>query len=208
MLPAPGFCQGIPGWRIYVHPSRVAEAAAHADGPVCGPEIREFFAEPDEAMAALVRVVLAQAQAGIIDTLAHDEVMTLLVRRLLARYAAGRPLPAAALRVTLTTATLRRLYNHIEANLSGDLRLSELAELARLSQDHFLRAFKSAVGQTPHQYVLGRRISHTQRLLALGKLPVAEIARAGGFRGPSHFSAVFRQKVGLSPTDWRKQRRS
>ena len=109
--------------------------------------------------------------------------------------------------ITLTAATLRRLFEHIEARLGSELHLAELAALARLSDDHFLRAFKAAVGQTPHQYVLAQRIAHTQGLLERSTLPIAAVAQAAGFRGPSHFAAAFRQRVGTSPTEWRAQRR-
>jgi len=150
--------------------------------------------------------VLAQAQAGRLDELAHDEVMSMLLRHLLRTHAVDRPLAAARVRVSLTAAVLRRLFEHIEERLAGELRLGELAALARLSDDHFLRAFKLAVGQTPHQYVLGRRITRAQQILERSALPIAAAARATGFRGASHFSAVFRQHVGTSPRAWRALR--
>lgn len=192
---------------LYVDPAQLARAAASADGALCAPALRDFFAEPDEDTATLVRLVLARARAGMIDDLAHDEVMATLVRQLLQSHALERPLPAARPRVSLTAATLRRLFDHIEARLAGELRLPELAALARLSDDHFLRAFKAAVGQTPHRYVLERRVAHAQRLLLRGALPVADVARATGFRGASHFAAAFRQQLGVSPSEWRAQRR-
>jgi AraC family transcriptional regulator len=192
---------------LYLDPRQLALAAERSDGPPCEPELRDFFAEPDEVTAALVRLVLAQSTSGVLDRLAHDEITLMLARHLLGRYAAGRPLTAATVRLTLTAATLRRLFEHIDAGLAGELRLAELAALARLSEDHFVRAFKAAVGQTPHQYVLGRRIAHAQRLLERGALPIAAVARAAGFGGASHFSASFRRLVGTSPTLWRTERR-
>jgi AraC family transcriptional regulator len=88
------------------------------------------------------------------------------------------------------------------------LRLAKLAALVRLSEDHFVRAFKAAVGQTPNPYVLARRIAQAraQRLLERGALPVAAVAQAEGFRGASHFAASFRRLVGTSPSVWRTER--
>ena len=151
--------------------------------------------------------MFANAQAGTLDGLAHAEVMALLERHLLRRYASGHPSAAVPARVTLTAATLRRLFEPIEARLDGELHLTELAALARLSDDHFRRAFKAAVGPTPHQYVLAQRIAHTQGLLERSAVPIAAVAQAAGFRGPSHFAAVFRQRVGISPSEWRAKRR-
>lgn len=192
---------------LYVDPRRLADAAATLDGAPCGAGLRDFFADDDPLSASLIRIVLAQAQAGTLDALAHDEVMSLLLRHLLRRHAMERPPPAPAERVTLTSATLRRLFEHIEERLGGELRLHELAALARLSEDHFLRAFKAAVGQTPHRYVLSRRVAHAQGLLERSTLPVAAVARRTGFRGASHFAAVFRQHLGTSPSAWRTERR-
>jgi AraC family transcriptional regulator len=196
---------------LYVSPQQLAQAAAHTDtlaiGANCSAVLRDFFAVPDEVIAALMRLVLAQAQAGSLDVLAHDELLALLTRHLLRHHAAGAPLPTAVPTATLTAATLRRLFEHIEARLATELRLSELAALVHLSDDHFLRAFKNAVGQTPHRYVLARRIAHAQQLLAHTTTPVAAVAQAAGFKGASHFAAAFRQQQGTTPTAWRAQRR-
>ncbi len=192
---------------VYVDPQALAAAAARADGPTCTPVLRDFFAEPDEVLAAWVRLLFAQAQAGTLDTLAQDELMAVLLRHLLQHYTHGRPLPAASTRITLTAVTLRRLFEHIEDKLPSALRLAELAAIARLSDDHFLRAFKAAVGATPHQYLLARRIAHTQQLLARSAMPIAAVARAAGFRGASHFASVFKQRTGTTPSLWRAERR-
>jgi AraC family transcriptional regulator len=196
------------GWsrvaHLYVDPARLARLAESWGRP--DTLLGDFFAEDDACSAALVRQMLALAGHGLFDELAHDELMAQLLPHLLRRYPAGQPAPAACVKLGLTNATLKRLFAHVDDHLGEPLRLSQLAALARLSEDHFLRAFKAAVGQTPHQYVLERRIEHSKRLLATSALPVAEIARAGGFRGASHFAAAFRQRVGTTPSDWRKSR--
>jgi len=188
---------------LYVEPAQIARAAEDSGRP---DGIRDFFAERDEVLAALVRVALAAAAPGASDSLGLDQLRALVVRHLLQRYGIdGRPAVALAA-VTLTTATLRRLYAYIDERLEGELRLAELAAVARLSEDHFLRAFKAAVGQTPHQYVLDCRIARAQDLLARGAPPMAEVARRVGFVSASHFSAAFRRRVGVAPRSWRAQR--
>jgi AraC family transcriptional regulator len=191
---------------MYVHPQRLL-AIGCCEGLPFAPQIRDFFAETDEVMSSLVRLVFAQANAGTLDDLAHDELMSMVARHLLRHYAVEQPLPATSPRVTLTAVTLRKVFAHIEDRLGSTLRLAELAALARLSDDHFLRSFKAAVGQTPHRYVLSRRITRSRELLERGDSPIAGIALATGFKGASHFSAVFKAQVGVSPTDWRLQRR-
>ena len=196
------------GWsrvaHLYVDPARLANLAE--SWGQAGAVLGDFFAEDDALSAALVRQMLALARAGLFDEFAHDELMAQLLPHLLRRFPVGQAAPATYAKLGLTRATLKRLFAHVDEHLAQPLRLSQLAALARLSDDHFLRAFKAAVGQTPHQYVLERRIDHTKRLLATSAMPVVDIARAGGFRGASHFAAAFRQRVGTTPTDWRKSR--
>ncbi|MEO7852286.1 MAG: AraC family transcriptional regulator [Rubrivivax sp.] len=192
---------------VYVDPQRLDALAASADGAARSGRLRDFFAEEDAVAASLIRAVLAHAQAGTLDGLAEDELMSLLLRHLLREHVEGRPMPPADARLTLTAALLRRLFGFIDARLGDELRLADLAGLAGLSDDHFLRAFKAAVGQTPHQYVLAQRVARAQQMLLRTGQPIAEIARALGFRGPSHFAAAFRQRAGASPSRWREQRR-
>jgi AraC family transcriptional regulator len=195
---------------LYLDPQRLADAGAELNPAGAPLALQDFFADDDEISAALVHRVLAQAQAGTLDALAHDEAMSMLLRHLLRRHGLQGPRPHAAPspeRLTMTSATLRRLFEHIEQHLGTELRLHELAALARLSEDHFLRAFKAAVGQTPHRYVLSRRIARAQSLLQRTGLPVAAVAQETGFRGPSHFAAAFRSHTGTTPSVWRASRR-
>jgi AraC family transcriptional regulator len=190
---------------LYVDPLRLAQFNTESDRPLASVRLRDFFAESDEALAALVRVAISQT--GSVDALAHEQLMCVVYRHLLARYAqdANGPLPAAPPSIALTTATLKRLFDHIDARFHAPLTVGELAAIARLSDDHFLRAFKTAVGQTPHQYVVSRRIAAAKEWLHDGALPLAEIAQRSGFASASHFAATFRQRVGVSPSQWQAQ---
>ncbi len=189
---------------LYVDPQQLSLLADGSEASNPEAELRDFYGEKDDFLASLIRAVVAQG--GAPDRLAHDEMMTLVGRHLLRTYALGRPCAARPERVTLTAAVLRRLFNHIEERIAGELRLAELAAIAKLSEDHFLRAFKTAVGQTPHQFVLGRRIVRARELLERTLMPVQAVALKTGFRGPSHFAAAFRQQLGTSPRVWRAQR--
>src|SRR5215470_4357786 len=57
---------------------------------------------------------------------------------------------------------LFRVLDHIEANLEGDLTIDTMAAVACLSRYHFSRAFKKAMGQSPHRYVSGRRLERAK----------------------------------------------
>lgn len=109
---------------------------------------------------------------------------------------------------TLAQWQLRRAKEFMEANLSTGVRLRDLAEIAKLSQSQFGRAFKASTGLTPHRWQLNLRIARAQQLLLDGELSLAQIALVTGFSEQSHLTRVFRSIVGVSPGSWRRDRRS
>jgi AraC family transcriptional regulator len=103
---------------------------------------------------------------------------------------------------------LKRAKEFMEANLSTSVRLRELADLTRLSQSQFGRAFKASTGLAPHHWQMNLRINRAQQLLLDGELTLAQIALVTGFSEQSHLTRVFRRIVGVSPGSWRRDRRS
>jgi AraC family transcriptional regulator len=105
----------------------------------------------------------------------------------------------------LTPHRLRRCQQYIETHLGNELSIEELAAHAEMSRFHFTRAFKKAMGQTPHRYVLERRISVARMMVQTTSRPVNEIATELGFANQSHFSAVFNQLTGVTPSMYRRR---
>jgi AraC family transcriptional regulator len=97
------------------------------------------------------------------------------------------------------------IREYIEANLSRDITLTELAELAGLSRFHFARSFRRSMGLPPHQYLLQRRIERAKELLALGKMPVSEVATAVGFPGPTPLARTFLRITGTHLKEFARQ---
>ena len=109
---------------------------------------------------------------------------------------------------TLPGARLRRVTDHIRANLEQNLTLARLSAVACMSPYHFARLFHSTTGAPPHRFVLQARIDHAAGLLAKPGPSIAGIAREVGFRSPSHFSMVFRRITGVTPREHRARRLS
>ncbi|CAN0337760.1 unnamed protein product, partial [Phaeothamnion confervicola] len=103
----------------------------------------------------------------------------------------------------LTQCNLKRISEFVEENLGRSIGLMEMASLVGLSTRHFIRAFSESTGNTPHQYVIGRRIERAKYLLVSEKHSLTEIGLAVGFSHSQHFTTKFKQHTGLCPSDFR-----
>jgi AraC-like DNA-binding protein len=99
---------------------------------------------------------------------------------------------------------IRRVVEHVLANLDKGLSVPELAEIAGLSRAHFSRVFAASEGLPPAAFVLRERMRRAARLLTShSMLPVKEIAVMTGFEEPNYFAKVFRRFFGTSATEFR-----
>ena len=84
-----------------------------------------------------------------------------------------------------------------------ELDLDGVAACAGYSRFHFLRAFKAAYGETPGQYLTHRRIERAEEMLRSADLSVTEICHLVGFSSLGTFSARFKARTGLTPSEYR-----
>jgi AraC-like DNA-binding protein len=107
--------------------------------------------------------------------------------------------------------TLRRLCrvrDVIRDCFEQPLTLEDLSLEADMSAWHFLRAFRSAFGETPHHFLTRLRIERAKELLTVTTRPVTEICLDVGFSSLGSFSTLFRRQVGVSPIEYRRRVRS
>ncbi|GAA3728435.1 AraC-like DNA-binding protein [Spinactinospora alkalitolerans] len=117
---------------------------------------------------------------------------------------AQRSAPPGALGVE-TLIALRRAHDHIDRHYSEPLDLAEVARAAGYSRHHFVRAFRTAYGETPGRYLSRRRIERAQELLRSPVPTVTEVCHAVGFTSLGSFSSRFRDVTGLSPTEFQRR---
>ncbi|NJO33228.1 MAG: helix-turn-helix transcriptional regulator, partial [Rhodospirillales bacterium] len=77
-----------------------------------------------------------------------------------------------------TVRRIRRAVAAIETDITRQLDLHRLAAIACMGRHHFLRRFKNITGETPHQFILRRRIARGRELLLTSELSAAEICRS------------------------------
>jgi len=99
---------------------------------------------------------------------------------------------------------VRRVLDYIDAHLTDELGLVELAAIAGLSPHHFVEAFKISIGKPPHRFVTEKRVQRALELLRGDDRSIAEIAHVVGFSSQSHLTMNFRRVTGLTPGRFRR----
>ena len=98
---------------------------------------------------------------------------------------------------------LLRAKDLIDARYCEPLEVPTLARAAHLSPAHFSREFRRTFGETPHQYLLTRRLERAAALLRNTDHSVADICLDVGLRSVGSFTTSFTQTFGVSPTAYR-----
>lgn len=148
---------------------------------------------------------LADAERGV----THFFRTGALVQTVMARLWSN--LPAAAFsdvrESVAASSSVQPALAALEVRLSDPPTNRELAGLCRMSEDHFVRCFKGAVGLTPAQYGLGRRLDVAAEWLVQSERRIDDIAEQTGFTDRFHFTRTFKVRLGMPPAEYRRQHR-
>jgi AraC-like DNA-binding protein len=98
---------------------------------------------------------------------------------------------------------LLRAKDLADARYAEPLTVEDLAGAAGLSRAHFSREFRRAFGESPHAYLLTRRLERAAALLRTTDHSVAEICFSVGLRSLGSFTTSFKRTYGMSPTAYR-----
>lgn len=96
----------------------------------------------------------------------------------------------------------------IADHLAVPIRNEDLARRCGMSTSHFIRTFRGALGMTPTQYVMDRRIASSAEMLTCTERSIEDIAEALGFSDRFHFSRAFAQRLNATPAAYRRSLRS
>ena len=102
------------------------------------------------------------------------------------------------------TEIVREIQGRFERDHSEHFSLAELARGYHISVSHLSHIFKSITGYAPIEYLMSCRISAAKNLLSSTDKSIKEIIDLCGFSDESNFSRTFREKVGMTPTEFRK----
>lgn len=134
------------------------------------------------------------------DALAENVSNCLLEEILLltARYAGQKKNQTAPIQA------LEYIHGHFREKIDVDA----LAKLEHMSATSFRIVFREHTGLSPNEYIIAQRISYACRLIAQINLNISEIAGESGYRDQYYFSRLFKNRMGMSPSRYRKQSRT
>ncbi|WP_125767680.1 AraC family transcriptional regulator [Lapidilactobacillus wuchangensis] len=103
--------------------------------------------------------------------------------------------------------TVQQAQIYIDHHLNQPLKLPQLAQLVGLSPAQLTRQFQQVLAQTPYAYYLQQRLTMAQTLLRGTDLPIKVIADRLAFNDVHYFANLFKNKLGVTPYQWRQQNR-
>ena len=192
---------------VAIHPgllvNALEETAHNADI-----ELTERWDLIDRHILALVLEMRTDLEEGSPAGRIYGEFLAnALAVYLLKRYAVRRLTPAVY-KGGLPGIRLRRVLDYIEANLTENLSLSQLAAAAGMSPHYFSELFRKSTGRPPHNYVLMERIERAKQRLRDPACSIIEAGMSAGFQNASHFARMFRRLVGTTPSRFRSDFRT
>ncbi|MGK6316692.1 helix-turn-helix transcriptional regulator [Neorhizobium sp. DT-125] len=149
-------------------------------------------------LSEIVSVTMRADEAADLSCLL-EQLVDMLSSELISMRAQKHEVPASG----LTDWRLKRVLRAIEDDPGQRHQLAKLAALAELKPSHFSESFRIALGITPHQYVMSRRLALARERIVDTRQSLTEIALDLGFASPSHFSNAFSLEYGRSPRELR-----
>lgn len=175
----------------------------------CDPAAAEIvprFAMTDPLLEQLAVAIHVALRDGTAEDGLYIDSLAQMIAAHLARFHSVRSRPVRlASPDGIPGWRMRRLITYIEEHLDGNLSLETMAAQVDVSALYLARAFKVAIGQSPHQYVLARRLERAKELLRNTDMPIVDVALASGFSSQSHLSNWFVRLVGVSPAVYRRR---
>ncbi|MCI9104941.1 MAG: AraC family transcriptional regulator [Lachnospiraceae bacterium] len=98
---------------------------------------------------------------------------------------------------------LREAVAYIQRHFSEGLQVADIAREVAVSRVYLYQIFNETLGVSPKEYLTNFCITRATELLTLSGQPVEEVAESCGFKNPAAFSAIFKRRMGVTPTKYR-----
>jgi AraC family transcriptional regulator len=155
-------------------------------------------------------ITLLEAALGQFHNQVHPAQGTLLEAASLLRQQinppASREVPDG--RGCLLAWQVRKVRDYIDSHITGPVFVADLCALFQRSEAHFSRSFKRTFGESPHAFLVRRRVELAAQFMLTTDASLSDIALRCGFSDQAHLCKHFRQAAGETPAAWRRAHRS
>jgi AraC family transcriptional regulator len=103
---------------------------------------------------------------------------------------------------------VRKVRDYIDSHITGPVSVADLCALFQRSEAHFSRAFKRTFGESPHAFLVRRRLELAAQYMLTTDAALSDIAFRCGFADQAHLCKQFRRAAGETPAAWRRAHRS
>lgn len=107
-----------------------------------------------------------------------------------------------------TSSGIGKSVEHIKDNYKSRISLQEISDVAGLSKYHFTRAFKKVMGISFSDYLNHLRVKKSEETLLSLEINISEVAYSVGFNSLRQYERAFKKTVGITPLDFRKEKKS
>ncbi len=160
------------------------------------------FKDPDICHAGvMLRDALASKEQG--SELIFESLARVFLVKLIQKY--GLQEEAYVFSKSFTAKHYKRVLDFVAESYGRSILVEDLAREAALSPSHFAQLFKRTIGMSPMQFVMTYRVEQARKKLRERDTPLIDIAMSCGFADQAHFSRVFKQIAGESPSKYRKR---
>jgi AraC family transcriptional regulator len=101
----------------------------------------------------------------------------------------------------------RKVRDYIDSHIARPILVADLCALIQRSEAHFSRSFKCTFGESPHSFVVRRRVELAAQYMLATDANLSDIALRCGFTDQAHLCKHFRQAAGQTPAAWRRAQR-
>jgi AraC family transcriptional regulator len=103
---------------------------------------------------------------------------------------------------------VRKVRDYIDSHITGPVFVADLCALFHRSEAHFSRSFKRTFGESPHAFLVRRRVELAAQFMLTTDASLSDIALRCGFSDQAHLCKHFRHAAGQTPSAWRRAHRS
>lgn len=162
------------------------------------------FGATDPILSQLMRATKQMLLEGLYQDWRSEYLARAISSHILQRHCVlgGKESPHAD--VQLSASQLRKVDEYMRAHLDQPFTFGELAAYVGLSRTVLFQRFTRTLHLTPHQYRQNLRVAQAKALIKNGEMTLSEVARACGFSDQTHMNRIFRQQLGVTPGQYRR----